>query len=100
MQTEFQYPVNPGYKNNTTSREAAAKQKSTLSKNQKLVLEALKAHPEGLTPDEIAAVYGEVFNKFRPRCTELKLLGKITETEIIRPSYLGENMYVVRLKHG
>tara|TARA_Y100001963_G_scaffold76685_1_gene106334 strand:+ start:77 stop:397 length:321 start_codon:yes stop_codon:yes gene_type:complete len=77
MQLNFTYPDNPGFKGTLTSMEAAEQVKSTKQRDQDLVIAALKDAPEGLTPDEIAKVYDQIFNKYRPRCSELKALGRI-----------------------
>ena len=77
MQLNFTYPDNPGFKGTVTSMEAAELVKSTKQRDQDLVVAALKDAPEGLTPDEIAKVYDQIFNKYRPRCSELKALGRI-----------------------
>jgi hypothetical protein len=98
MQLNFLYPDNPGWQRTATSRAAAVQVKPTKSLDHRRVLDALEEAPDGLTADEIAAIYGEVFNKFRPRCSELRLHGKIEETGSIRPSYLGNQQIVWRLK--
>ena len=69
MQLNFTYPDNPGFKGTLTSMEAAEQVKSTKQRDQDLVVAALK--------DEIAKVYDQIFNKYRPRCSELKALGRI-----------------------
>ena len=77
MQMNFSYPDNPGFKGTVTSMEAAEKVKPTKQRDQDLVVQALRASPEGLTPDEIAKIYDQLYNKYRPRCSELKAMGRI-----------------------
>ena len=98
MQLDFPYPDNPGWKRTATSQAAAEQAKPTKPLDYHRVLCALEEAPDGLTADEIAGVYGEVFNRFRPRCSELRLQGKIEETGSTRPSYLGNQQIVWRLK--
>jgi len=98
QQIEFTYPINPGWKGTQTSKDAAVEKKSTKKLDYKKVLAALEANPTGLTADEIASFYGEVFIKYRPRCSELKKLGKIEPTGDKRPSQFGNNQDVLRLK--
>lgn len=95
---EFAYPDNPGWKATQTSREAAEANKETRLADYKLVFVALKTNPDGLTPDEIAAMYGERYMKFRPRCSELKKRGLIEPTGERRPSALGSPQDVLRAK--
>ena len=99
MQTQliFPYPTNPGYKRTLTSQAAAEQARSTKNKDYHRVLDALGEAPDGLTADEIAAAYGEIYNKFRPRCSELRLHGKIEESGRTRASFLGNQQIVWRL---
>jgi hypothetical protein len=100
MQMNFSYPDNPGFKGTVTSMEAAEKAKPTKQRDQELVIQALKTAPEGLTADEIAAVYDSIFNRFRPRVSELKALGRI-QTRGRRPSCAtGNNQDVLVLRDG
>ena len=95
---QFPYPDNPGWKGTQTSKDAADQKKETKITDQAMVFVALKNHPDGLTPDEIAAVYGENYIKFRPRCSELKKNGRLEATGERRPSHLGTKQDVLRLK--
>ena len=99
MQMDFSYPDNPGYKGQLTSKAAAENKKSTKAFDQHRVLQALKASDNGMTPDEVAAVYGEIFLKYRPRFSELKALGKIRDTGERRTSALGNPQTVWRLSN-
>ena len=100
MQIDFGYPHNPGYKSQITSKDAAKKKKQTKKHDQLKVLRALSASPSGLTADEVAGIYGEVFLKYRPRFSELRKLGVIEDTGDRRPSALGNNQIVWRVVHG
>jgi hypothetical protein len=100
MQMNFTYPDNPGFKGTVTSMEAAEQVKPKKQRDQELVIEALKTAPEGLTADEIAAVHDSIFNRFRPRVSELKALGRI-EVKGRRPSCAtGNNQDVLVLRDG
>jgi len=100
MSIDFNYPDNPGYKGQLTSKAAAETKKSTKVLDQQRVVEALRASDGGLTADEVAAVHGEVFLKYRPRFSELRKLGKIQDTGERRPSALGNAQIVWRLTNG
>ena len=75
------YPRSPGFREPTTSREAA--QAVTLSApllRERVYAVVRAAGAKGLTPDEAAAAIGETVLAVRPRMTELKLAGRIVET--------------------
>ena len=95
---QFPYPTNPGWKGTQTSKDAADEKRSTKNQDYKRVMAALASNPDGLTADEIAAVYGELYIKFRPRCSELKKNGRLEATGDRRPSHLGTQQDVLRLK--
>lgn len=69
------YPNSPGFKEPTTSQEAAAKIAPTLNERQQEVIDALRAdaiaNGTGLTADETAAKIGRDEKAVRPRFTEL-----------------------------
>ena len=97
MQLNFTYPDNPGFKGTLTSMEAAEQVKPTKQRDQDRVIAALREVPEGLTADEIATVYDEGYVKFRPRCSELKALGRI-RSKGKRPSiFTGNNQDILVL---
>ena len=100
MQIDFGYPDNPGYKGQMTSKDAAKKKKETKKHDQLQVLRALSASVNGLTADEVAGIYGEVFLKYHPRFSELRKLGVIEDTGDRRPSALGNNQIVWRVVNG
>ena len=99
MQMNFRYPYNPGYKGQQTSKDAAKDKKSSKNIDQLQVVQALKNAQEGLTADEVAQVYGEVFTKYRPRFSELRKNGVIQDTGERRPSYLGKQQIVWELRY-
>lgn len=71
--TPAPYPKSPGFKEPTTSQEAATKFRGRAETLRAKVLAAIvEAGPNGLTPDEAAALLGETVLAVRPRVTELK----------------------------
>lgn len=75
--TPAPYPNSPGYKEPTTSKDAARKFQSHAKTLQAEVLTAICAAPTGLTADEAAANLGQSVLAVRPRVTELREMGKI-----------------------
>lgn len=77
------YPATPGFKEPTTSREAAVviSGKAALLRERVIAIIA-DAGDRGLTPDEAATLLGEDEKAIRPRFTELgpRHLNKIVET--------------------
>lgn len=76
-----QYPLRAGYKNRTTSRDAAngiegSGKAATL---REAVLHWFQMGNVG-TSDDVAHSLGESILSIRPRCTELLALGKIIKT--------------------
>lgn len=66
------YPARPGFKEPTTSRDAAEKVAPVAKTLRDQVLVALRAAwPEGLTADEVAAKLGKREFSIRPRLSEL-----------------------------
>jgi hypothetical protein len=102
------YPESPGYKEATTSKEAAAKMKPRAGTLREQVLTALRvAWPQGLTADEVAAKIGKREFSIRPRLTELKALRAIeprTEKGIVQrrknESGLDAIVWVARRSYG
>lgn len=88
------YPSAPGHRDTDTSREAAADMASRVTGLRLAVLGALV---EDRTADECAAVLGESVLAIRPRTTELKRLGLITDTGERRPNASGKRAIVWRL---
>jgi hypothetical protein len=88
------YPSAPGHRDTDTSREAA---KDMASRVTGLRLAVLGALAQDRTADECAAVLGESVLAVRPRTTELKRLGLITDTGERRPNASGKRAIVWRL---
>lgn len=66
------YPQAPGFKERTTSRDAARAVAGGAGTLREQVFECLRvAGPAGLTPDEIAEKIGRTVLAIRPRVTEL-----------------------------
>ena len=74
------YPRAPGYKEPTTSRDAAAAMASKSVALRQRVLAAIAAAASGLTADQAAEKVGESVLAIRPRVTELAKTGKIIAT--------------------
>lgn len=70
--TPAPYPSSPGFKEPTTSQDAAIKIRGHVETLRARVLAAIIAAPDGLTADEVAALLGETVLAIRPRVTELK----------------------------
>lgn len=90
------YPHVPGYKRTETSAAAAesVKPRTELLRNRilSLLTPALQ-----LTADEAADLLGESVLSVRPRFSELRELGKITDTGVRRPNESGRSAIVWRL---
>ena len=86
----FTYPHAAGFKERTTSREAALKMKHRQPKLSAGVLAVLlEAGAGGLTTDECAGLMGRSVLSIRPRFTELSMLGKIHRTDRRRKNESG-----------
>lgn len=72
------YPERPGFKEPTTSRDAAEKIAPIAATLRGQVLQAYEvAWPAGLTADEVAGRLGKSILSIRPRVTELRKTGKL-----------------------
>ncbi len=71
------YPLLPGYKEASTSKEAAESMASRAGRLKVMVLAALTRSP--MTPDECADTLGESVLSIRPRFSELNRIGKIRD---------------------
>lgn len=72
------YPQTPGFKEPTTSKDAAKAMGITASKMREDLLTLYRtAWPAGLTADEAAAKIGRTVFAVRPRITELRQLGDL-----------------------
>ncbi len=91
----FRYPTGPGHRDTDTSREAASDMASRVTGLRLAVLGALR---EDRTADECAAALGESVLAIRPRLTELKRLGRITDTGERRANASGKRAIVWRLR--
>jgi len=75
------YPDGPGFKEPTTSRDAAVRISSKAATLRERALEAIwEAGSRGLTADECGAKLGEDWRAIRPRLSELAKAGKIVRT--------------------
>jgi hypothetical protein len=92
------YPQVPGFKEPTTSREAAVSVKPRQKEAHAKILALLARYPEGLTADEIAAHCDWTEFFARPRVSELKRLKMIEPTGRRRPNASGANAKVWQLK--
>lgn len=85
------YPDRPGFKEPTTSRDAAERVAPTAKRDRGMVLTIYRAAwPAALTPDEVAARCGRSVLSIRPRCTEL------TKTGDLMPVLDGKGKFVTR----
>lgn len=72
------YPQAPGFKEETTSKDAAKAMGITASKMREDLLTLYRtAWPAGMTADEAATKYGRSVFAVRPRITELRKLGDL-----------------------
>lgn len=102
------YPSQPGWKEPTTSRDAAEKIKPIARTLRDQVLQTLRVvWPEGLTADEVAAKMGRKEFSIRPRLSELRELRAIeprtTKSVVDRrnnSSGMSAIVWVARRSHG
>lgn len=71
------YGGNPGFKEPTTSRDAAKAVASGTQAVRERVFQAIAVSAQGLTADEAAAIVGRKPAYCRPRCSELRAAGRI-----------------------
>lgn len=77
------YPAQPGFKERTTSREAARKIAPRAQSLRDQVLITLRvAWPGGLTADEAARKIGKSEFSVRPRLSELRAAGEIMPAKL------------------
>lgn len=75
------YPDSPGFKERTTSQEAARKMAPRAGTLRADVMTVYRtAWPAGLTADECAARMGKSILSVRPRVTELRRQGQLVPT--------------------
>ena len=102
MQGEFdfdKYPHKAGHRGVRTSKKSADEINPKLRRLQKMILiELEKVYPEGLNTSELARLTKKNILTIRPRTTELKLLGLITDTETVRKNDGGKSEIVYKLR--
>lgn len=89
------YPATPGFKERTTSQDAARKIAPRVQTIRDQVLLTLQvAWPGGLTADEVAAKIGKSILSVRPRLSELRLSKEILPTTVRRRNASGVDAIV------
>lgn len=93
-----QYPHAPGFRDPSTSREAAVKMKSRAETLRDKALELLRDHPAGLTVHEAAALAEVTVPAIQPRFSELVAMGKIKRSDERRRNASGMSaaVWVIR----
>lgn len=87
------YPIAAGYKREGTSREAA--ESINVAALQAKVLKAYRLRGD-MTPDECAEALNIDDGSIRPRCTELKNMGKLVDAGYRRPNKSGRSAAVLK----
>lgn len=88
------YPDAPGFKEQTTSRESAAKVAPDADNFRCLVLQAVRRQPS--TTDEVAAALDLSVLTVRPRMSELRALGNVEPSGLRRKNESGHSAIVWR----
>lgn len=88
------YPTSPGFKEPTTSRDAAKAVRPRVSDLARRIVDHLHYRP--MTPDEVAAVMETSLLTIRPRFSELSKLGLIEKTGERRANSSGLKAHVWR----
>lgn len=83
------YPASPGYKEPTTSRDAAKAMRGRGNDLRGKALTAIKNAKAGMTADEVAAALGETVLAIRPRISELNASGAIYSSGVRRTNASG-----------
>ena len=79
--SEKKYPLTPGYKEQSTSKEAAEKINTRAAKLRTKILQILeRKETYGGTCEEIAEIMSEDITSIRPRFTELKHMNYIIDS--------------------
>lgn len=87
---DFKYPKSPGFKEATTSKDAAAAIAPRAQSLRDAVLAVMReGWPCGFTADEVAQIMGKSVLAIRPRLSELRKTGDIMSTGIRRPNDSG-----------
>jgi hypothetical protein len=92
-----QYPKTAGWREPTTSRDAANAVEPKAKRLRPLVIEDLLQHPAS-TADEVAARLGETVLSIRPRISELKTDCTIEKTGIKRRNESGLSAHTWRVR--
>ena len=92
------YPNTAGFRNTDTSKKAAKDVNKRVSYLQLTILDLLQDIGD-MTADECAKFANESVLTIRPRFSELKLLGKIKDTEIRRKNDSGKTAAVFTVKN-
>lgn len=88
------YPKQPGFRESTTSRDAAKAVRPRVSALARRIIDLLHYSP--MTPDEVAAAMDISLLTIRPRFSELSNLGLIEKTGDRRANASGLKAYVWR----
>tara|TARA_E500000081_G_C6080604_1_gene327541 strand:+ start:645 stop:962 length:318 start_codon:yes stop_codon:yes gene_type:complete len=92
------YPSSPGYKEDSTSREAAEAMQPCAARMRAAALNYLESfYPRGFTADEIAFHLNLSILSIRPRISELNTLGMIEKTGERRKNESGNSAHVWRV---
>ena len=87
--------MSPGYKEHSTSKEAATKVASRSRKLREKTLDAIKRkHSYGATPEEVSEILNESILSIRPRFTELKIMEWIFDSGERRRNAFNSNTKV------
>ena len=79
--SELKYPKKPGYKEHSTSKQAAEEITVRSRKLRVKTLEVIKRKGSyGATPEEVSEILSESILSIRPRFTELKINGDIVNS--------------------
>jgi len=89
------YPDAPGHRHVDTSIEAAAEIANRAHTLREECMDMIKASPDGLTADQVAARLGESVLSIRPRITELKKTGRIVDSGRRRKNHSGRRAAVM-----
>ena len=93
------YPHKAGHRGVKTSKQSADDINPKLSRLKKMILiELYNVFPDGLTGSELSKITKRNLLTIRPRTTELKLLGLITDTETVRKNDGGKSEIVYKLR--
>jgi hypothetical protein len=89
--------MSPGYKEHSTSKEAATKVALRSRKLRERTLDAIRRkHSYGATPEEVCEILNESILSIRPRFTELKIMNFIYDSGLRRKNSFNSNTKVWR----